>query len=133
MNSANPVALARRRYVIQFSVAMVAYCVVLFASVYSIGRFELVGTARYLASLAPLVPVAFLAAAVMRYVRDTDEFERRVLTEAMAIGGGVTALLAATYGFLEIAGLPQPSAWWTWTVLMFTTLIARLMLDRRYR
>lgn len=132
MNS-NPTTIATRRYMIQVTVTMAAYVAILFAVMWALNRFELHGTLRYAVTLAPLVPIAFLIPAVARYFRESDELERRIVTEAFAIGAAVTAILAVTYGFLENTGLPHLSAWWTWTALMGTSVIARLALNRRYK
>jgi hypothetical protein len=132
MNS-NPTTIATRRYMIQVTVAMVAYVAILFTVMWALNRFDLHGILRYAVTLAPLVPIAFLIPAIARYFRESDELERRIVTEAFAIGAGVTAILSVTYGFLENTGLPHLSAWWTWTALMGASVIARLALNRRYK
>ncbi|HTX58044.1 MAG TPA: hypothetical protein VMH02_00105 [Verrucomicrobiae bacterium] len=129
----NPTTRAQRRYFLTFAIAMAAYAAVLVASVTLVDRFEPHGIARYALLLAPLLPVAFIFLGAVRYLRDTDEFERRVATESLAAAAGVTAAFSVTYGFLESTGLPPLSAWWTWSVLMCTWLVARLVLNRRYR
>jgi hypothetical protein len=131
MNS-NPTTLATRRYMIQITVTMAAYVAILVTVMWALGRFDLHGVLRYVVTLAPLVPVAFLVPAVARYFRESDELERRIVTEAFAIGAGVTAILSVTYAFLENTGLPHLSAWWTWSVVMGASVIARLALNRRY-
>lgn len=131
--SSNPTTVAARRYRIQITVAMAAYVAILFTVMWALGRFELHGILRYAVTLAPLVPIAFLVPAVARYFRESDELERRIVAESFAIGAGVTAILSVTYGFLENTGLPHLSAWWTWTVVMGASVIARLALNRRYQ
>jgi hypothetical protein len=133
MKSTNPTTLATRRYVLQLTLAMLAYVAVLCTTLVLLERLNPQGLPRTLLALAPVVPVAFLIPIVARFFRDTDEFERRLATEAFAIGAGITAILAATYGFLENAGLPHLSAWWTWGVVMGSSAIARIVLNRRYQ
>lgn len=133
MKPDNPTEQAKRRYLTGLTIAMVAYLVVLFGSLTVVQRFEPAGLVRWLLLLAPLVPVAFLVPLVIRFMRETDEFERRIVTESLAIAAGVTAILAVTYGFLENAGLPHLSAWWTWGVLMFSWAIARVFVARHYQ
>jgi hypothetical protein len=87
---------------------------------------------RYAVALLPLIPVATLVPIFIGYYRNTDEFERRMQAESLAIAGGVTAMLSVTYGFLEMAGLPHLSAWWTWAVLMVSWAIARPIVGRFY-
>jgi len=109
------------------------YLVVLFGSVLWIKHGHLEGALRYIVALLPVIPVAFLVPIVLGYLRNTDEFERRMQTESLGVAAGITAMLSVTYGFLEIAGLPHLSAWWTWTVLMLSWGIARPIVGRYYR
>lgn len=131
--SMNPTTLACRRYMRQMAVTMVAYLVILFASVWTIKHVVPGGPFHYLIALLPLVPVAFLVPIFIGYYRNVDEFERRMQMESLAIAAGVTAMLSVTYGFLELAGLPHLSAWWTWTVLMLTWGITRPIVGRYYQ
>jgi FtsH-binding integral membrane protein len=132
-SSINPTTLAARRYRTQLIVTMAAYCVVLFATIAALDRLNPQGALRFVLALAPVVPIAFIIPAMARYFRDSDELERRIVTEAFAIGAGTTAILSVTYGFLENTGLPHLSAWWTWTVVMGASFVARLVLNRRYQ
>jgi len=129
----NPTVAATRRYTAGLAAAMAGYVVVLFVTVWTIRHYDPQGVLRYVLALAPLVPIALIVPIGVRYFRDTDEFERRMMTESLAIAAGVTALLSATYAFLENAGLPPLSAWWTWSVLMGSWAIARMTVCRRYR
>ncbi|MBV8153837.1 MAG: hypothetical protein JO192_09330 [Candidatus Eremiobacteraeota bacterium] len=113
-------------------VVTAAYVIVLFASVETLKHLS-AGPLHYVVALLPLVPVALLVPIVVRYLRETDEFERRLQTESLAIAGGVTAMVAVTYGFLEVGGMPHPSAWWTWCVLTISWAIARPIVGRYYR
>lgn len=133
MKDANPTLSASHRHLRGFSVAMAAYVIVILLTVTYVNRVEPQGAIRYLAILSPLVPIGFMAATLVRFFRDTDEFQRRVVTESLAIAAGVTAILAVTYGFLESTGLPHPSAWVTWIVVMGSWAVARVFVARRYR
>jgi hypothetical protein len=130
--SVNPTTLACRRYQRQMLVTVIVYMIVLFGSVTALKHIP-AGALRYAVSLLPLIPVAFLVPIVLRYLRETDEYERRMQVESLAIAAGVTAMLSVTYGFLELAGLPHLSAWWTWTVLMVAWAVARPLLARCYQ
>ncbi|HEY1976116.1 MAG TPA: hypothetical protein VGG89_06220 [Candidatus Baltobacteraceae bacterium] len=127
----NPTTLACRRYLRQMAGMTVVYLIVLYVSVTQLRHIH-TGTLHYLIALVPLVPVALLVPIFIGYYRNVDEFERRMQTESLAIAGGITAVLGATYGFLELAGLPNPSAWWTWTVFMVTWAIVRPIVGRHY-
>ncbi len=130
MKATNPTTQAQRRYVIEFTIAIVAYMVVLFATRYAFR--DLSGPWEPIVALLPVVPLIAIFVAVLRWLRATDEFNRRIIVDSLAIAGGITALLAATYGFAEGDLLPRPSAWWTWTVFMFAWAISAMILRRRY-
>ncbi len=133
MKQLNPTQAAGRRYLLQFGLLMVAYVAVLFGAVATVNATHPVGLLRYAILIAPLVPVVLLVPTIVRYFVETDEFERRVMTESLAIAAAVTAVLSVTYGFLEVAGLPRPSAWLTWIVLMGAWGVARCVVARHYQ
>jgi hypothetical protein len=112
---------------------MVVYVLLLVGGLTAVHRFDLQGVLRYVVVLLPLLPVIAIAPAVLRYFRDTDEFERQLTSESLAIAAGVTAVYSITCGFLESAGTPRISAWYTWLVVMGTWAIARIVLRWRYR
>jgi amino acid transporter len=129
----NPTTRASRRYTVQLTIAMLLYILLLFGSILAVQRLNVEGAWRFVLILIPLLPVAAVVPAVFRYVRDTDEFERQLTTESLAIAAGVTAVFSVTYAFLESAGLPHLSAWYTWLVVMGSWGIARVTLRWRYR
>ena len=64
----------------------------------------------------------------------TDELQRRVYLESLAIAAGVTAFLSLTYGFLEdFAGLPHIPAWWTFVLIGTVWGATSCLLWRRYQ
>ena len=131
-SSQNPANLASRRYKIDFTVSMVAYVVVLFGSIWALGRLPSSGAFHYVVAMLPVVPVVFVFIAVVRYLRSTDEFTRAVQLESLAIAAGITAMLSVTYGFLELVGFPHLSAWITYLVVMGSWAIAKIFVARRY-
>jgi hypothetical protein len=128
----NPTTLACRRYIRQMAGMTIAYLIVLFGAVTALKHVH-TGPLHYVIALLPLIPVALLVPIFIGYLQNTDEFERRMQTESMAIAGGLTAMLSVTYGFLEVAGWPHPSAWWTWCVFMVAWAIARPIVGRYYQ
>ena len=131
MKTSNPTALANRTYIGELAICMVAYIAVLIPAIWLLNR-GLEGPLRFAVAIAPVVPIVFVFIAILRYFGRTDEFERRMLLESLGIAGMITALLAATYGFLENAGLPHLSAWYTWAAFMGAWLIGRLIVTRFY-
>jgi hypothetical protein len=127
----NPTTVAKKRYLIEFGVIMAVYVVVLLVTRTFWGNVT--GPMQYVLSLAPLIPVAFAFAAIVRYISHTDELQRRIIVESLALAGGATAMIAVTYGFLEGYPLPRPSAWATYTVFMIAWGVSTLILKRRYQ
>lgn len=128
----NPTTVANRRYAIEFTLSMLAYVVVLVISIKAINH-GLPPALKLAFALLPIVPIAFVFTAIVRYVGSIDELQRRIHIESLALAAGITALLAVTYGFLETVGLPHLSAWFTYAAVMLAWLIAQPFVARRYR
>jgi O-antigen/teichoic acid export membrane protein len=128
----NPTAAAGRRYAVEFTLSMVAYAVVLIISIKVI-EHGLTPALKLVFALLPLIPIAFVFAAIVRYMGSIDELQRRIQIESLSLAAGITALLAITYGFLETVGLPHLSAWYTYAAVMVAWIIAQPFVARRYR
>ena len=127
-----PVAVAHRRYVIQLGLAMICYGIVLIISLKLIPSVTR-GWLQVLVAIAPVVPVIFVLASIVRLLSRIDEMQRRIHLEAMALAAGITALLALTCGFLENAGMPRLSGFWTFASINLLWAIFAIILQRRYR
>ena len=88
-----------RRYMHEFVPAMAAYVVVLFLSTWALRHVEATAL-RVLLALAPAVPVAAAARAVLRFVRGSDELDRKILLEAFALAALVLTLGSFSLGLL---------------------------------
>ena len=90
---------------------------------------------RVLVALLPALLVLLTLRATMRYVRDSDEMQRRIELESIAIGAGLTSAVFLTAGFLQSARLiAAPAA--TAMLLVFPTIcvgygVAKLFIARR--
>jgi hypothetical protein len=132
----NPTTRAFRRYNLEFAISMIAYVAFI-----TISRNLLHGPLRdastpvqIAVAISPILPVAMLFVSVIRFLHRTDEFLRRMIIESLAVAGGVTALLAVTYGLIESEPLfPRPSAWWTWAVFGTSWLASSLLHRWRHR
>ena len=60
--------------------------------------------ARALIALLPALLVVLVIRAVARFVRDSDEMQRRIELESIAIAAGLVAGGYMTAGFLQVAG-----------------------------
>ncbi|HST44000.1 MAG TPA: hypothetical protein VLK29_02125 [Luteimonas sp.] len=95
---------ARRAYQARFRPAMLAYVAVLFAVTYALRHVEQVPL-RVLLALAPMLPVAFAASAMVRFVRDSDELEQRVALEALSMAALLLTTITFALGLLAAAGV----------------------------
>ncbi|MGQ9446573.1 hypothetical protein [Xanthomonas citri] len=101
-DSARP--MLAQRYYREFGIPMVLYVLVTLFWRYLLGH---VGSnwARVLIALLPAVLVVLVIRAVARYVRDSDEMQRRIELEAIAIAAGLVSGAYMTAGFLQAAEL----------------------------
>jgi|SRR5579884_164092 len=131
MKTANPTDLAKRQYKVRFWIAMIAYVIVIWPITDAVGRTA--GSWKVVLALTPLIPIAAIFIFAVQMIRGIDELERQIHIEALAIAAGVTALVSVTYGFLEVAHLPRPSAWFTYGLVMLSWAIATPFVSRKYK
>ncbi len=98
---------AHRKYLRAFIPAMLGYVVVLFASILILKKIGSDGPImlRALFSLAPVVPIIFVCKALIQFLRDCDELERRIELEAIALSCLFTGLIFLCLGFLASSKL----------------------------
>jgi hypothetical protein len=132
MKETNPTLRAERRYFWEFGLAITAYVVILAASVYSLNH-GVTGFAKYVVAVVPAIPIVGVFIAVVRWLQATDEFQRQIAITALALGGGATALIDVTYGFLENGGLPRMPVWISYLIFMTIWGIATPILKRMSR
>lgn len=126
-------AVASRRYQTRVAVAMVLYMALIAATVHLL-KSGVVGPLRIALALLPALPIAWVMAAVIRYLSQADELQRRVHVEALAIAAGVAAFLSLSYGLLEdMVGFPRLPLWWMFMVIDLVWAGAACILWRRYR
>jgi len=122
-----PVSQAPRRYFIEFNAAMLLYAAAV------VGRkFILPGIGdpllRDLILGSPILPICLMALAVLRFYRRMDEYHRLQLLEALAFSAGVTAVVSASWMFLEEAGFPHLQMFHAMMVMMLSWAAAALYL-----
>ncbi|MDR6674423.1 hypothetical protein [Xanthomonas sp. 1678] len=93
--------------------------------------------ARVLIALLPALLVALVIRAVARFVRDSDEMQRRIELESIAIAAALVSGGYMTAGFLQAAGtiaVPATVAMmWVFPLLCATYGIAKGVNARRYQ
>jgi O-antigen/teichoic acid export membrane protein len=128
---AMPARQARRLYVKELGLAMVAYSLVLVATIMLVDAYPQAPW-RWAAVLAPLVPVAFVVRAVVRSFGRMDELQRRIQIEALAFAFAGGSFLTLTVGFLQIVGLPSLSWLLVWPIFAVLWAIGGAWAQRRY-
>jgi hypothetical protein len=108
-----------RRYVRDLILAMIAYMIVLVASLTALRNFEFTRFWQVVISLSPAVPVVFVILAMLRALRDNDELQQRVQLMATSLSAALTGFITFSYGFLENVGFPKFP-----TFLVFPMLVA---------
>ncbi len=127
----NPTDRAKRQYQVRFWIAMAAYLAIVIPVTNAAGHAS--GALRIVLALTPLLPIIAVLVSAVAMIRGIDELERQIHIEALAAAAGVTALLSVTYGFLEVAHFPHPSAWYTYGVVMLAWGAASPFVARRYK
>lgn len=93
-----------RRYRREFASSMAGYVVVLILSIWALKHVDAIAP-RVLLALAPMVPVALVGRAIVRFVRDSDELQRRIMLEGAALAALVLTMGSFSLGLLASAGL----------------------------
>lgn len=126
----------RRRYTRELMLAMAAYVLVLFASVWLLRHVQ-APALRALVALAPLPPIALALRAIVRYIRDADEMQQRIELEAVCLATAFVSLLYMGGGFLQAAkviDVPAAAAMiWMFPLVCFSYGLAKIAVVRRYR
>ena len=133
-SDAVPKALMRR-YRREFIPALVAHIGVMVFWKQLLAQVQ-VPALRLLVALLPALLVLWIMRAFIRYVRDSDELQRRIELES---GSAAALLVGAAYmaaGFVQMAGLidvPSKLAMlWVFPSVCLSYAIARVFIARRY-
>jgi hypothetical protein len=123
---------ATRTYVRQLGLSMLAYAVVLVASLLLL-RGSPAPVLAVSIALAPVVPVAFGLAAIVRFLGQLDELQRRIHLEAVTLSAVVTSMLTFSYGLLENAGFPSLGLVWVLPLMVTSWGLASAIVSRKFR
>ena len=134
MTDAVPKRLARR-YQREMWPAMTAYVLVMLAWRRVLDLADATWL-KVLIALFPALLVLWVMRAFVRYVRDSDEMQRRIELESGAVAGLVVSGIYLAAGFLQTAGLidiPSKVAMiWVFPMLCLVYGIAKIVNARRY-
>jgi hypothetical protein len=120
-------------YTREFLSAMIAYAVVLLASVFLLKHGPPSAWWRIPLALTPMIPIFFALRAFLRFFHRIDELQRRIQLEAFALSFGITCVVTFSYGLLEYAGFPAVSWIWIPVFMMPLWCIGAAIASRRYQ
>lgn len=110
------------------------YVGAVFASSVAIKNFDPPQWVAALLALAPIVPAVFMVGVQLRYMRATDEFERRVQSESLLIAAAVIVFTTLAYGQLEdLAGFPDISLMFVFPAFCIVWSVASIILQMKYK
>ncbi|XBQ16415.1 MAG: hypothetical protein ABL308_00715 [Oceanicaulis sp.] len=125
---------AGKRYALTFSLAMIAYGVMVVGAPLLDDAMDLPDPARLVLALAPVVPALFGMREFLVYHRSMDEVQARIQSEAILIAAGVVAFASFGWGFVELwMDAPRIPILWVLPALAAVWGIATPFVARRYR
>lgn len=128
---------ASRRYMRAMWPIMIAYSLLLFASIWWIKRGIDSTVLRALVAVLPALPLFALMRVGLRYLRETDEFQRRIEIESIGFSAVLVSLLYFAGGLLQKAKVIHLDTAmvmiWVFPLTMLVYAIAKFLTVRRYR
>ncbi len=125
---------SNKRYLVHFGGTMLVYAGTLFASVWVIETMEITGWPAGALSLAPMLPALYALHACVARFRAMDEFQRRIVSEAILWSAGIVGFVSFGYGFLEGSiNAPNISLIWVLPALIGTYGVASCILPLRFK
>ena len=130
-------ATVQQRYSREFLPAMTAYVLVLPVSILLLKNVEMSIGLRAATALLPVVPMALVLRAFIRFVRRVDEMQQRIELEAVSIATVVVSLAWMAGGLLQSAKVINISGamamLWVFPVICLVYGIAKAIVFRRYQ
>jgi type III secretory pathway component EscT len=91
----------RKQYYREFWLSMFAYLIVTFAVGLFVKHGKPTGLLLYILAPLPSIPIAFNFLALLRYLKNCDEYIRNAITRVLVMAVGVTLFFTTFWGFLE--------------------------------
>lgn len=115
---------------------IIGYSLALFLSIYWIKRGIESVPLRALVAVLPALAIVLMMRAALRYLREIDELQRRIETEAIGIASLLVSVLYFAGGLLqkaEVIDIDSAAAMiWVFPLLCLIYGIAKMILTRRY-
>ncbi len=131
----SPTNLAKKRYTLRLSLAMVAYIIFLFGAVYAFKLSHPTGVLAYTLAILPALPCIGIFIIAGKYLaEESDEFQRMLFTQSMLWATGLTLSFATLWGFLDnFIPLPHFQMYLFFPIYWAITGFASAILRMRYR
>ena len=127
---------AGKRYVRALIPIMVFYSLALFASTWAIKQGIPSLPVRAVVAVLPALAIVMMMWAALRYLREIDELQRRIETEAIGIASLLVSALYFAGGLLEKAKVLSFDAGaamiWVFPLLMLVYGVCKYILTKRY-
>ena len=125
---------ALRRYFKLFVPSMAAYVLFIALAVWLIKGGIVSGPIMFLVAALPAFAALGFLYGWFRFIRETDELQRRVQTEAIMVGVAAILTLTLTWGILEmfILELPRLPVFWVFPIFMIAQGLASWRLSKKY-
>lgn len=117
----------------EFSFSMIAYTVILIASIYALQNIAMAKPLQIIVALAPAVPVTVVLFAVLRLLKESDELQQRTHLLATTFSAVLTGLITFTYGFLENVGFPKFPTHFVLPLIIMLWGISLAWFSKRYQ
>lgn len=131
----DPVRSEDRRYIREITIAMGMYMVVM-VLVWPMLKQTDQYALKVLVALSPMLPMALMMRAMVRYVLGCDEFMQRLNLQALSIASAVVGFASMTAGFLaaaKVVVLDGTSLILVFPGICLTYGVAMMWAKRRYR
>lgn len=125
----------RRRYLRDVVPVSIAYGAAMIGSALLLRHVD-APVLRAVVALLPLVFVALLLRATVRYIRQADEMQQRIEVEAVSLAAAFVSLVYFGGGLLQLARVIDLSAsvamLWVFPMTCLAYAVAKLVVSRRY-
>ena len=112
MAASEETPLARRRYNTTVIFWLVLYVGLLGFAYWAKEIAEIGAPLMFFIAVLPALPIGFIIMALMRLIRDSDEYFRELMMKRYLATMGVTLFLCTVYGFVEqYGGGLRPPLW----------------------
>ena len=124
---------ASKRYLAETVLAFALYGAAVFATDHLLANASLSPAESTALALAPMLPVAMFAKAMLRFYRTLDEMHRKIASDAVVVAASVVGFGSFAWGWLEIR-LAVPALPTTWLLpgLFAAYGLALPLVSRRY-